>query len=224
LIRTQDEEEGYCMNDQQIRDEVMTVFLAGHDTTAALLTWTLLLLAKNPKCKEKLRREIEEVCIDRPPNLENLSLLPYLNLVLQESLRLYPPIWLMGRKATEDDVVCGVKIPKGASVSISPYALHRNPDLYTDPEKFWPERFEQNEPRGEKRYAFIPFGAGQRLCIGREFAFLEASIVLALILKNYDFRLADDFQLKLHPSITLRPKNSVGMRLTKHSKKENKPT
>lgn len=202
-------EDGGRMSDAQVRDEAMTLFLAGHETTAVALTWTWYLLGGYPDAERALHVEIDEVLGDRPPTAADLPLLPRTERVLRESMRLYPPAWILGRTAVEDVVIGGVEVPAGATFLVSPWLMHRDPRFWDEPLAFRPERW---EGRGERpRYAYFPFGAGPRVCIGEPFAWMEGVLLLATIARRWRFRRVHAHPVALRPLITLRPR--YGMRM-----------
>lgn len=211
LLRARDEETGEGMTDEQLRDETITFLLAGHETTANALAWTWYLLSQHPEVERRLREEVCAVLGDRAPGVEDLPKLQYVRQVVREAMRLYPPIWIMERRAIGADEIHGVAIPAGSSVMISPYALHRAPDLWADPEAFDPDRFAPD--REPERFAYIPFGAGPRLCIGNNFALMEAQVIVAMIAQRYAVRLLDGQEIVARPGITLRPRDRMMMRL-----------
>jgi cytochrome P450 len=210
----QDAHEGRTMSDQQLRDEVMTLFLAGHETTALALSWTLYLLSQNPHAEARLRKELDEVLQGRSPSLADLPNLTYTRMALDESMRLYPPAWVTERKSLQDDEIGGYPIPAGTTVVICPYVTHRHPQFWADPETFDPERFNPENANGRPRYAYFPFGGGPRQCIGNTFALLEAHLILATILQRYRLELAPGWQVQPDPLITLRPKGGLWMVVT----------
>ena len=197
------------MNDEQLRDEVMTIFLAGHETTAVLLSWTLYLLSKHPGVERKVRAELTSVLGAREPTTDDVPKLSYLARVIKEVLRLYPPAWILGRRATEDVTVDGWQFQKRSVLMFSSYVLHRLPEVFTNPEGFDPDRWldEERLPRG----AYIPFSIGARKCIGDSFAQLEASLVLATLLPRVSFALVPGQHIEPEPMITIRPKGGVQM-------------
>jgi cytochrome P450 len=209
LMEAKDAETGEAMDDRQLRDEAMTVLLAGHETTANALTWTFLLLSRYPAALRELRAELAQVLGGRSPALDDLPRLPFTRMVLQESMRLYPPAWIIARSATGPDEIGGYRIPAGSIVFVSPYVVHRHPRLWDDPEEFDPQRFssERALPKG----AYFPFGGGPRLCIGNAFATMEAELVLATLLQRVRFELDPAHPVELEPSITLRPRHGMRM-------------
>lgn len=203
------------LSEVALRDEAMTLFLAGHETTALALTYTLRLLALHPEHARAIRTELARVLGDGLPTPESLSELVQLRAVLDESLRLYPPVWAFGREPREDVVVNGFKIPKGTQIAISPWLMHRDARFFAEPERFSPERW-LGQP-SPPRFTYLPFGAGPRVCIGSHFAITEAMIILATILQHCDLELLPDPPLSLLPSITLRPRDAVPMRWQRRS-------
>jgi cytochrome P450 len=201
------------MTDQQLRDEVITLLLAGHETTANTLTWAWYLLSQNPQAAERLRGELSTVLHGRPPGIEDLPALPYARSVIQEALRLYPPAWIISRRAEQDDEIGGYPIPAGTVVSLSPYVMHRHPRFWPSPAAFDPDRFSPAQAEGRPAYAYFPFGGGPRLCIGRDFAMQEALLILATVAQRFDLRLVPGHPVEPEPLITLRPKFGVKMTL-----------
>lgn len=212
LMEVKDESTGETMSDRQLRDELITLVLAGHETTANSLAFTFDLLARHPAVARRLRAEVAEVLGDRAPTLADLARMPYGKAVVEESLRLFPPAWVVERDAIEADEVGGLPIEPGATVAVSPYILHRRPDLWPDPEGFDPERFLRPDPDRPK-LAYMPFGAGPRTCIGNAFAMMEMQLVLPMIVRRFRLELEPHARVELDPSVTLRPKAGVPMRL-----------
>lgn len=217
LLHTRDEETGEGMSDKQLRDEVTTIFMAGHETTANALSWGLYLLAQHPEVVQKMRTEALQVLGEEgTPVFEKSRELVYGNQVVQEILRLYPPAWLMGRRALEQDQLAGYTIQPNTYVLISPYALHRHPDYWDKPEEFNPDRFSPEASKDRPSYAYIPFGGGPRLCIGNNFALLEMLVVLTLMVQDFDFHLlTPDQKVIPDPMITLRPKENLLLKISK---------
>jgi cytochrome P450 len=207
------DEDGNAMNDRQLRDEVMTMVLAGHETTANALSWTWTLLADHPDVERRLHEEALGALGDGPPTVESVSRLPFTRAVADEAMRLYPPVWLFGRRPLEDDVIGGCRVRAGATVLVSPWVVHRSPEVWQDPERFDPERFLGEKPSGVRRFAHIPFAAGPRQCIGNTFAQMEATIVLAMIARRYRLVRTTEGPIAPEPSVTLRPKGGVPVRL-----------
>lgn len=211
LLLNARDEDGSRMSDQQLRDEVLILFLAGHETTALALSWTFYELAKNPLAEAALHEELDRVLPDRDPTLEDLPSLPYTEHVVYESLRLHPPAWALGREALEPFELGGHHFDKGAWFWIVPYTLHRDPQHFPEPERFRPERFAQEDPE-RPRLAFAPFGAGPRACIGKAFAMMEAQLLLATLLARHRFEPAEERPVGVVPRVTLCPSRPVRMR------------
>ena len=205
------------MNDRQLRDEAMTLFLAGHETTAQALSFTWYLLAQHPQVEQKLPDELGRVLGDRAATAEDYPKLPYTRKVLSESMRLYPPAWIIGRSALHDIELRGYRIPKGTFVITSPYISHRDPRFFPDPERFDPERFTLEAIADRPRYAYYPFGGGSRVCIGEGFAMMEGTLLLATIAQRWKFRLEPGFKLELEPLITLRPRHGIAVQAERRS-------
>ena len=216
LIHARDEETGEGMSDEQLRDEVMTLLLAGHETTANALTWTWHLLAANPECRAKLEEELERVLEGRTPTLEDYRSLEYTGRVIDESMRLLPPGWLFGRSPIEDDVVGGFAVPAGTLVMISSYITHRHPDFWPDPERFDPDRFLPSRCESRHPFAYFPFSGGPRGCIGRGFALLELRLLVAQVAQRFRLEAVPDHPVELEKLVTLRPLH--GLQMTAHSR------
>ncbi len=219
LLNAQDED-GSRMSDQQLRDEVITLFLAGHETTALALSWTWWLLAQHPAVEAKLHAELDTVLAGRAPALEDLPRLPYADHVITESMRLYPPAWGMARLTIEDAEIAGYRIPKGCGVAFAQWVVHRDPRWFAAPDEFCPERWEGDLMKRLPRFAYFPFGGGPRQCIGNTFAMMEAALILATIAQKYRFRLAPGHSVIPLASITLRPRHGVRVTLESRQKKE----
>ncbi|ADU32117.1 cytochrome P450 [Evansella cellulosilytica] len=216
LMRAKDETDGLSMEDNQLRDELMTIFLAGHETTANALTWTLYLLSQHRKIQDKLFKEIASITRDGPVKPEHFGRLTYAQHVISESLRLYPPAYVIGRQAAEDTEINGYRIKKGDMILMSQYVMQRNRKYYEDPHTFIPERFENDFIKTIPEYAYFPFGGGPRVCIGNHFAFMEAVLVLACLSKQFKFTSPHEPQkIKPQPLITLRPKYGLTLLTTK---------
>lgn len=209
-----DEETGERMDDAQLRDEVMTIFLAGHETTANALAWTLYLLSKNPVVARRLREEVREVLGDRAPIAADARALVYTRQVLEEGMRLYPPAWMIARSPIEDTELGGYFIPKNSLVLMSPYVVQRHPAHWEDPEGFDPDRFAPDQVSERARFSYFPFGAGPRICIGNSFAMMEAQLILATIIRDWRLDLVPGHPVEMEPLITLRPRN--GLRMVTH--------
>ena len=207
LMRVRDSETGAGLDDTQLRNETITFLLAGHETTANALTWTFYLISRHPEVERRLLAEITTILQGRTPVLEDVPKLSYTRKVIQESMRLYPPIWIIERRVIEEDVIAGYTLPAASAVVISPYALHRHPAFWERPEEFDPSRFDSPPPA-----AYIPFGAGPRSCIGSEFAMLEAQLITAMVMQAFQLRLVPGHPVAPLPDITLRSK--FGMMMT----------
>ena len=207
------DEEGAGMSERQVHDEVMTLLLAGHETTALALTFTFFLLAQHSEVEAKLLAELEAELGDEPPTVADLDDLTYLERVVTESMRLYPPVPGIVREPVEDDRVGDYRIPAGVTVSMSQHVVHRDPRWYDDPMAFRPERWTDEFRDSLPRLAYFPFAAGPRRCVGDRFALLEARLVLATILQRYHLELVSEPKLDLRPSITARPRDPVWMRV-----------
>jgi cytochrome P450 len=208
LLRAQDEG-GSRMTGQQLRDEALTLFLAGHETTASTLSWTWWLLAQNPRVEEKLHAELDDVLQGRTPTLDALSKLTYTSHVISESMRLYPPAWAIARLTIEDHEIGGYPVPKGTGIVAVPWVVHRDPRWYENPEEFLPERWEGDLLKTIPRFAYFPFSFGARQCIGNSFALMEANLVLATIAQRFRFRLLPSHPVTPLASITLRPRHGL---------------
>ncbi|HMS82940.1 MAG TPA: cytochrome P450 [Nitrospira sp.] len=211
LLHARDEETGEGLSDQELRDETLTIFAAGHETTANALAWTWYLLATHHEAKARFHEEVDRVLQGRTPTAEDLEHLPYTRAIFEESLRLYPPVPAVHRKAATNTIVGGLSLPEGVFVLVGTYNLHRHQDFWTDPDHFRPERWLDGE-RPRSRYAYMPFGAGPRTCVGLHFASVEGPLLLALIGERYDPQLAQD-HVEPYLMVTLRPKGGIKMRL-----------
>lgn len=213
LILAHDEEgDGGRMTDEQLRDEVMTIFLAGHETTANALTWTWYLLSQHAEVEAKLHEEIAAVLDGRAPTVDDLPALRYTEMVLAEAMRLYPPAWILGRRALADYEVGGYRVPAGSLILMSQFAMHRDPRYFPDPERFDPERFAPEAKAARPQFAYFPFGGGPRRCIGEGFAWMEGTLLIATLAQRWRLRLVPNHPIALRPVVTLRPKH--GMRMT----------
>lgn len=212
LLLTRDTEgDNSGMTDKQIRDETLTLFIAGHETTATALTWAWHLLAANPDAEAKMHRELDEVLGGREPSFEDVQKLPYTGHVFGETMRLYPPAWAIGRMATADIELGGYTVPKKSIVLLSPYVMHRSAKWWPEPAVFRPERWEVEDAERPK-FAYFPFGGGPRVCIGERFAWMEGVLILAALGRKWRFRRADDRPVELAPLLTLRPKGGLRLR------------
>jgi cytochrome P450 len=213
LIMAQDEEEnGAGMTDEQLRDEAMTIFLAGHETTANALTWTWYLLSQHREVEARLHAEVDAVLHDRPPSADDLPALRYTEMVLAEAMRLYPPAWILGRRALKDYEAGGFRIPAGSIVVLSPYVMHRDERYFPEPERFDPERWTTEAKEARPQFSYFPFGGGPRRCIGEGFAWMEGILVIATLARRWRMRLVPNHPVATQPMVTLRPKH--GMRMT----------
>ena len=214
LLEARDEESGQGMTDRQLRDELVTLFLAGHETTSISLTWTFHLLAQNPAAEAKLHAEVDAVLGENAaPSFDDLERLPYARMVAEESMRLYPPAYVFSRRAAGEDQLGPWRIPAGAHIIISPYALHRRADYWTDPDAFKPERFAPGAPSDRPKHAYLPFGGGPRICIGNSFAMMEHAIVLAAAVRRWRLESIPNHEVRTEPRITLRPRGGLPMRV-----------
>ncbi len=213
LMSARDEATGEAMTDRQLRDEVMTILMAGHETTASALTFTFYLLARHPEADEELAAELARVLGGRAPTTDDLPRLSVTRAVIEESMRLYPPAWMMERRAIADDAAGGVRIPARTVVMASPWVTHRHPAFWDDPERFDHRRFLPGAPRPGHRFAYFPFGGGPRVCLGGAFALLEARLMLATLAQRYRLELVPGRPLELDPNVTLRPRNGLWMRV-----------
>lgn len=216
LLRAQDED-GSRMTDKQLRDETITLFLAGHETTASSLSWTWWLLAQNPAAEAKLHAELDEILGGRAPSMDDLARLPYTANVITESTRLYPPAWGLARIAVEDHELGGYPVKKGMGVAMAQWVVHRDTRWYDTPEEFRPERWDGDFAKRIPRFAYFPFGGGPRQCIGNAFALMEATLILATIAQKYRMHLVPEHPVVPLASITLRPR--YGVRVVLESRK-----
>jgi cytochrome P450 len=213
MYREARDEDGSGMSTQQLRDEVITLILAGHETTAIALSWTWVLLARHPEVRAKLEEELDRVLGGRAPTVEDLPKLAYTDRIMKEVMRLMPPAWSTGRQALVDTTVGGHPIKKGEQVWMIEWAMHRDARFFNDPEKFDPDRWAGDLHKKIPRYAYFPFGGGPRMCIGHSFAVMEAVLLLASFARNYRATLVPDHAIVPVPAITLRPKHGVKVRL-----------
>jgi cytochrome P450 len=211
LASRDDQAEGDALklNADELRDQVLTLFLAGYETVANALAWTWLLLGQNQIAETRLHDELDAVLAGRLPTLEDLPRLEYTAMVLAESMRLYPPAWAMGREALEDVAIGPYRLRKGTMVFFSQYIVHRDPRWFPHPERFWPERFTAEAKAARPRFAYFPFGGGGRQCIGESFAWMEATLALATIAQSWRLALVPGQTIEPQPKITLRPRNGI---------------
>jgi cytochrome P450 len=209
LQATDTEGDGARMTDGQLQDELITLFLAGHETTANTLAWAWWLLSRNPEAEAKVHDELDRVLQGRAPTFEDLPRLTYTDHVITETLRLLPTVWLLGREAMEPVSLGGYTLPKGHTVWMSQWVVHRDPRFYNDPERFLPDRWADGLAKRLPRYAYFPFGGGPRICIGNQFAQMESVLLLAAIARKFRLRIADDFTPILQATMTLRADGGI---------------
>jgi len=213
LLEAQDED-GTQMNDKQLRDEVITLFVAGHETTALSLAWSWYLLATHPQAEQKFHRELDEVLAGRTPNVSDLPKLKYTEMVAKEAMRLYPPAYAVGREAIEETEIGGFRVPKGTQLFAFQWVTHRDPRYFDEPEAFKPQRWENAEQI--PKFAYFPFGAGPRQCIGNYFAMMEIILLLATIGQRFRFSLDPSHKVEVLPALSLRPKNGIKVIVESH--------
>jgi cytochrome P450 len=213
LIQAKDEETGATFDDKQIRDEVTGFLIAGHETVSAGLTWTWYLLTRNPESWRRLKAEVDQVLGGRTPVLEDVPKLEYTTMVLQEAMRLYPPIFVLMRCNQEEDEVGGYRIPAKSNVVICPYVTHRHPAFWENPEGFDPDRFTPERSAGRHRTAYLPFAIGPRKCIGDTFAMLEMQMIVAMAVQRFRLSLAPGPPVVPQPAISLRPQDELMMKI-----------
>ncbi|HEY0072936.1 MAG TPA: cytochrome P450 [Abditibacteriaceae bacterium] len=214
LLKARDEETGEPLSDALVRDEMVTMIVAGHETAAVGLSWTWYLLSQNPQCKERLHKEIDTVLNGRQPTLADLPNMPYLKMTVQEGMRLYPPVWGISRQTTEEVTIRGYKLPPKAILVIFPYVTHRHPDFWEQPDQFNPERFSPENSQGRPRFAYFPFGGGQRMCLGASFAMLETQLIVAMIMQQFEINVVPGHPVEpaLYPSLRLKHGLAVTLR------------
>jgi cytochrome P450 len=213
LLMARDEDTGEGMNDQQLRDEMLTIMIAGHETGAAALSWSWYLLAQNPDAEAKLLKELNTVLGGRTPTASDLPNLPYTRMVFEEAMRLYPPAWGLPRQSLEPDEFDDYHIPGKSLVVVSQFVTHRHPEFWDRPDDFIPERFTPENSAQRPRFAYFPFGGGARQCIGNSFAMMEAQLILATVAQRYRIRLLEGYEVDPDPTFTLRPRNGVKVRI-----------
>lgn len=213
LLRSSDEGGTGYMSEDLLLDESLTLFLAGHETTANALTWTWYLLAQHPEAAERLHAELDEVLDGQLPNPSDLSRLRFTGQIFREALRLYPPAWIVAREAVTDYRLGETEVPAGSTLVMSPYATHRDPRFWENPEEFNPDRWTDDASAARPRFAFFPFGAGTRVCIGEHFAMMEGVLLLAMLAQRWRLHLVHGQKIELWPQITLRPRRSILMQL-----------
>ncbi len=217
MLLLAEDEEGGKNSVQQVHDEVISLFLAGHETTANLLTWVWYLLALHPEVENRLHQELAEVLGERPPEVRDVARLVYTGMIIKETLRLYPSAWIITREAIADVEIGGFTLRAGSVVVMSPYITHRHPRFYADPDQFQPERFAPGYEQSVPRFAYFPFSGGPRVCIGQSFAMLEASLILATIAQQYRLALVPNQRIEMEPLITLRARHGIHMVPVRHS-------
>lgn len=210
LVAAKDPDDGVGLNATEVRDEVITIFMAGYETTAVSMTWVWYLLSQHPLEEAKLHQELDTVLAGRTPTALDLPSLPYTRMVIEEAMRVYPPApGLSIRQAQAADEVCGFKIKPGLQILISPWVLHRHRRLWENPERFDPARFDQEPSAKRPRFSYLPFGGGPRVCIGATLAMTEATLILAVLAQRFRLRLKEPQEIKLQTRITLRPKDGM---------------
>jgi cytochrome P450 len=218
LLLAQDEEgDGGSMTDSQLRDEAMTIFLAGHETTANALTWTWYLLSQHPEIETKLHAEIDSALGGNLPSAEDMAKLQYTEMVFAEAMRLYPPAWTVGRRALEDYRIDKYVAPSGSIILMSQYVMHHDARYYPDPFKFDPERWRPEARAARPKFSYFPFGGGPRVCIGEQFAWMEGVLLIATIAQHWKLRLAEGQIVEMKPMITLRPRYGMRMKLERRA-------
>ena len=213
LLAARDEDDGGAMTDTQVRDEALTLFLAGHETTANAMTWTWYLLSLHPEAERKFHAELDAVLAGRLPTLDDLPQLAYTRCVFSESMRLFPPAWVVGRRALTDYAVRDYLLPAGSIVLLSQAVMHVDPRFYPDPAQFDPERWTPEAEADRPKFAFFPFGGGPRVCIGEQFAWMEGILLLATLGQGWRLRLDPTQVVATRPIVTLRPKYGMRMRV-----------
>jgi cytochrome P450 len=221
LIAARDTETGGGMTPKEVRDQVVTIFMAGHETTSQALSWTWYLLSQHPEAEAKLHDELTTVLEGRTPRYEDIADLRYTRMVIEESMRLYPPAHTFGRQPIVADEILGHRIPAGAEVLIMPWLLHRKPSLWENPNRFEPERFSPERAAARPRFAYIPFGAGPRICVGAAFAMAEAMLILATIAQRYRLHRKPGHPVEPQGLITLRPRYGLQMQLERRQDLKN---
>lgn len=213
LLEARDDQSQSGMSERQIRDEVTAVFVAGYETTAVAMTWMFYLISQHPEVEDRLRHEVDAAHPDSSLTEVEFSRLEYLNKVISESLRLWPPFWAMTREAVSADKIGGYLIPARSLIVVSPYVPQRHPAFWDEPEKFDPERFRPERSAGRHRFAYFPFGAGPRVCIGLPNALLTLQVCLALLIQRYHLELVPNHPVRVHTAMTMRPKYGMLMSL-----------
>lgn len=218
LAAHDDEGDGTGLNDRQVRDQVMTLFSAGHETIATALAWTWYCLAQNPEIETQLYQELDRVLGGRTPTAEDLPQLQYTRMVLAESMRLYPPVWAITREVKSDYQVASYTIPAGTIIGMSQYLVHRDPRYFDDPERFDPLRWVDEAVKSRPKFSYFPFGGGPRLCIGESFAWMEGILILATLAQRWTMHVVTDHPIAFQPLLTLRPKHGIRTTLRRRSR------
>jgi cytochrome P450 len=213
LLATRDADDGTGLTDREVRDQAMTILLAGHETTANALAWTFYLLGQNPEIREKVELEVDTVLEGRAATMADLPKLPYALQVVKEAMRLYPPAYMIGRRATRELTIGESRVPKNQVVIVNVIGIHRRPEAFPDPERFDPDRFTPEREKALPPHAYIPFGAGPRICIGNHFALMEGQLVLATLAQKLRFELLSKAPVETDPLVTLRPKGGLPVRV-----------
>lgn len=213
LISARDADTNQAMDDKQLRDEAVTFLVAGHETTALALSWAWHLLAHNPDAEQRLHAQVDAVLGNNTLSIGDLAALPYTRMVIEESLRLYPPAWATSRETRAPDTIAGLSLPAPATITLSPYVTHRHPAFWDDPERFDPERFTPERSAQRPELAYFPFGGGPRGCVGKQFAMIEAQIALAMIARRFRLRSVPRHPVEANPILTLRPRYGLMMTL-----------
>jgi cytochrome P450 len=219
LLAARDDDTGEGMTDEQLRVEVTTFLLAGQETTSLALTWIWYLLSQHPQAQRRLEEEVDSVLEGRPPEFSDLASLPYTRMVIDEALRLYPPAWGFSRQAVGDDELGGYPLPSGWMAFVVPFVLHRLPSMWDEPDAFDPDRFSPERSADRPKFAYVPFGAGPRQCIGNQFALMEAHLTVAALAQRYRLRLAPGHAVDPWPLITLRPRHGMPMFIERRARR-----
>jgi cytochrome P450 len=205
------------MNDEKVRDQILTFFVAGHETIATALTWTWYLLAQHPAVMEKLQAELDAVLGDRELTISQLEELPYARMVFAEAMRVYSPVWIIGRNAMEDFPMNGFVIPKGSYIHLSPFLMHRDARYYPEPERFDPERWQDDAVAARPKFSYFPFGAGPMRCIAESFAWTQGILIIAMLARKWRMRVAPGHRIALQPQVTLRSRYGMPMIVERRS-------
>ena len=216
LMAERDEDTGESMSNLQLRDHMMTFLFAGHETTACSLTWCFYLISQHPEVEEKMRAEIKAVLGERDPQYADIAKLEYVTMVYQEALRLYPPAWILARQPIAADEIAGKKIPKNCNILLSIWEIHRHPQFWEEPHKFDPQRFAPQNSKKRHRFAFLPFGAGPRICSGARLSMIEGVIILAMFLQNHRCCVVPQQKIEVETTITARPRYGIVMEMERY--------